>query len=267
MRKNRGKIALGILGTVAVLVIVVVLTMESAVSVASQDETGHGAPSGPHYTLNILGKDWGVDKEPIDCGEGHRIFVQLGQAEDLKKGKGRIQLPTDIYLTEGPEFAVLDCDGTDGSAELQLPDPDPGPSHPNCTAYGVYVRALGKPGGTADVNLCATYTDPCTGDVWVGCSPDMVSLVREKGQAKKASGSQKFQNVSQELLTICVEVCVDYNSVTEQCDQWEWQRLYIFDERLSGELWKYKSAGLKHAQIRFYAEEVDCSKKDDWGCP
>ena len=51
---------------------------------------GNGAPSGPHYNLNIIGvpKDKTAD---MDGNQGHRIFVKL-------EGK------TAIWLAEGPDF-------------------------------------------------------------------------------------------------------------------------------------------------------------------
>ncbi|MHC4069210.1 MAG: hypothetical protein ACYSR8_06470 [Planctomycetota bacterium] len=245
-----------VIGTVLV---VMVLTLAMGIAIASQDDTGRGGPSGPHYTLNILGKAWD-DKAPIeDCGEGHRIFVKLGQAENLKKGKSAIKATTDIMLTEGP-FAVIDCDGTDGEATFQLPDPNGGKS--GCTAYSVWIRALGKPGGDANMVLCATYDDPCDPSPPGEICGDVVELRRRSGKGH----AQKFRNVSLELLTICVYICTDYNETTQQCDDGYWERMYLFDPRLEDELWRYNNKGLKHAQIRFYYEE-DCSRAGEWGCP
>src|SRR5689334_15021270 len=95
--------------------------------------TGNGAPSGAHYNLNIIGvpKDKSAD---MTGDNGHRIFVKLGGN-------------TKINLAEGDTFQVLDANGTDGSASFQLPDPDP--DNDGVTAYSVYARALGKPGGSS----------------------------------------------------------------------------------------------------------------------
>src|SRR5262245_12635984 len=77
--------------------------------IAAAANTGNGAPSGPHFNLNIIGVP--KDKNPnFSGGEGRRIFVDLaGQ--------------TKILLKPGP-FDVLDADGTDGTASFQLPEPD-----------------------------------------------------------------------------------------------------------------------------------------------
>ena len=87
---------------------------------------GNGAPSGPHYNLNIIGvpKDESAD---MTDNNGHRIFVKLDDK-------------TRIYLTEG-EYKVLDANGTDNDG---------------VTEYSVWVRALGKPGGSAMITTCAT---------------------------------------------------------------------------------------------------------------
>src|SRR5688572_24983945 len=66
--------------------------------------TGNGAPSGAHYTLNIIG----VPKNksaPLTGNKGSRIFVPLSGS-------------TKINLKEGT-FQVLDANGTDGSAAFQ----------------------------------------------------------------------------------------------------------------------------------------------------
>jgi hypothetical protein len=248
-----------------VLISIITVMVISTISFAGQ---GNNAPSGKHYTLNILGKAWD-DKEPIDnCGEGHRIFVNLGESVKNSKGKGgksSLSSITKIWLIENfdDEFEVLDCDGTDGDASFTLPDPnDPGS---DCTRYSVWARALGKPGGSAVMNTCATYEDP-TGLIWVGCSNEMVDLTRSKGQAKKTAGTQKFEDVSKELLTICVPDCVDYNDNDQTCEEVVWERKYIFDDELENEHWKYDNSGLRHAQLRFYWEPSCPDYDDDWTC-
>ena len=86
------------------------LAFSPLVAVAGQAETGNGAPSGSHYSLNIIGVAKNKTAEMTD-GNGHVIFVPLW-------GKAKIE------LQEGEDFAVLDANGTDGPARFQLPDPD-----------------------------------------------------------------------------------------------------------------------------------------------
>src|SRR5690349_7013978 len=71
---------------------------------------GNGAPSGGHFNLNLIGV--ARDKSAsLDNNDGRRIFVPLFGS-------------TKILLREG-DFAVIDANGTDGSASFQLPAPAP----------------------------------------------------------------------------------------------------------------------------------------------
>ena len=59
--------------------LIIVVVIVAFVSVTAFAGKGNNAPSGRHYTLNILGKAWD-NKAPIeDCNQGHQIFVNLGQ--------------------------------------------------------------------------------------------------------------------------------------------------------------------------------------------
>ena len=205
----------------------------------------------------------GKDKDGMniaECGDGHRIFVQLGRISNPKKGLNEITKTTRIYLFESENFTVDDCDGTDGEASFGLPDPAEGAST-NCTAYSVYIRILGKPGGKMKMATCgANCTDPqydtkkaCedASETWMEfCSLDDVELTRTKGKGH----NQKFENVSKELLTMCV-----WDPVAE-----EWVRIYIFDDMFENYLWKYDSTGARHVQIRFYPQET-CYQPGDTG--
>jgi len=181
--------------------------------------TGNGAPSGPHYNLNILGKP--KDKTADMTGtNGHVIFVPL-------EGKAKIN------LSEGDDFLVLDANATDGPAAFQLPNPDP--DNDGKTTYSVWVRALGKPGGSASMNTCATTTDPETGLVTEWCSVETMVAVRD-------AGGSKFSDVSKQLLYVYVDLNLD-GSV---------ERYPLFDSALEGYFWNYDNKGLRNLQMRFY---------------
>lgn len=181
---------------------------------------GNGAPSGAHYNLNIIGVS--KDKSAEMTGsQGHRIFVPL-------QGK------TKILLAEGSDFQVLDGNGTDGSAKFQLPNPDP--DNDGVTAYSVFARSLGKPGGSAQITSCAI--DPVTLEEI--CSTQSLLMVREKG-------GSKFVNVSAELLYVYADLDGD-GSV---------ERLPLFDDRLQDYFWSYDNKGMKLLQLRFYPISTD----------
>lgn len=191
-----------------------VKTAKTTTTTAAVATTGNGAPSGAHYNLNIIGvpKDKSAD---MTGSNGHVIFVKLSGN-------------TKINLSEG-DFQVLDKNGTDGTAAFQLPNPDP--DGDGVTAYSVYARALGKPGGGAVATSCVT---DALGDTY--CSTENVVLVR-------SSGRSKFTNVSRELLTVCLDTTGD-----GVCDL----RSSLFSDSTLSYFWSYDNTGLKLAQLRFY---------------
>src|SRR3989338_5788864 len=140
---------------------------------------GNGAPNGAHYTLNIIGVPKNKTAD-MTGNNGRRIFVP-----DSGKAK--------ILLTEG-DFQVLDANGTDANgASFQLPNPDP--DGDGVTAYSVYVRALGKPGGSAKMQSC--YTD--ASGTW--CAVDFTGGVSQI-EITRSKGKSMFTNVSKDLLYV-----------------------------------------------------------------
>jgi hypothetical protein len=200
--------------------------------------TGNGAPSGPHYNLNIIGvpKDKSAN---FDGGNGHRIFVDLG--------KNGLAANTRINLREG-EFAVLDANGTDGSASFQLPNPDS--DGDGTTAYSVYVRALGKPGGKATMQSC--YED----DLGTWCAVDFEDGVEPVLLERTRSGAPKFRNVSQDLLYVdyCTawDAGLDGTLGTEDDVCTDVDQVGLFSDDMLEYYWSYSNEGLKLAQLRFY---------------
>jgi len=193
---------------------------------------GNGAPSGPHYNLNLIGMEKGKNPDAnMENGNGHRIFVQMSKTD---------RVTTRILLQEG-DFAVIDPDGTDGTARFQLPNPDP--DNDGWTEYSVYLRVLGKPGGDIIMDTCAT--DPLTGEEV--CSDLKVVKVRETGH-----GKQKFENVSKELLYIYAWVCIEVDPFTGDCIAWEYMRVPLFSDVLEDYLWQYDNNGVRIVQLRFY---------------
>jgi hypothetical protein len=199
--------------------------------------TGNGAPSGAHYNLNIIGVP--KDKNPnFDGGSGRRIFVDLG--------KTGVVANTRINLIEG-DFAVTDANGTDGTAEFHLPNPDP--DGDGTTAYSVYVRALGKPGGKATMQSCYEDLDGtwCAADFLGGVNP--IELEHTKG------GAPKFTNVSKDLLY--VDYCTAWDAgpdtipgtADDVCTSVTQTPLFSNDVSY---YWSYDNQGLKLAQLRFY---------------
>jgi hypothetical protein len=175
--------------------------------------------TGAHYNLNIIGVP--QDKTADMTGDnGHRIFVpRYGNAK--------------ILLREG-DFGVLDANGTDANgASFQLPNPDP--DGDGVTAYSVFARALGKPGGKSTTTTCMDTVDDTTGSPVTYCSIYSMVLVR-------GTGKSRFDNVSKELLFVYADT--DLDGVVE--------RLPLFGDPLAEYYWSYTNDGLHLAQLRFY---------------
>jgi hypothetical protein len=96
--------------------------------------------NGPHYNLNIIGKksDWNGGGS-YDNPDRHTMFVPEN-TDDYLTPNG---LPgITIWMTQGPEFAVIDGNAfDDGEAAFEL-----GPG-----TYKVYIVAKAKPGGYTDI--------------------------------------------------------------------------------------------------------------------
>lgn len=213
----------GLLAFTAVVVALAIAAFSFTPVTAGQ---GNGAPNGGHYNLNIIGvtNDKSAD---FGGGNGGRIFVPLGSRDECKS--------TQILLSEGP-FDVIDANGTDGSAAFQLPNPDP--ENDGVTSYSVFLRVLGKPNGKVTITTCAT--DPYDGAQVV--SDLKVIEVRDS----PAHGSNKFRNVSAELLYIYANVW------DAQKQAYVYMRVPLFSPLLQDYLWQYDNNGLKLCQLRFY---------------
>src|ERR671933_1327455 len=191
----------------SLLLVALVLVFAGATSAAS----GNGAPSGPHYNLNIIGVKNPKTADMTNT-DGHSLVVPL---------KGQCK----INLQQGA-FSVIDRNCTDGSSLFQLPNPDP--TNSGQTVYSVWARALGKPGGSSSTQTC--FVDTTTNETY--CSIYQYVAVR-------TSGKSKFSNVSQELLYVY------YCDATTQ----KVVRVPLFSSPLYQYYWSYTNNGLELAQF------------------
>lgn len=183
---------------------------------AAQATTGNGAPSGPHYDLNIHGVQQGGSAST--GSNGHDIFVPL-------QGQCKIALSPGTYQ-------VLDANCLDGDAGFQLPNPVASTTTTTVTTvYSVWVRALAKPGGSSSTTTCAT--DPTTGTLVCSTSQFILVETRKNGQSV-------FTNATADLLFI------------SQCINGKLTRTPLFDSSLQNYFWQYDNTGLKLLQLRFY---------------
>ena len=196
------------------LAAIMVLTLGAGVASA----TGNGAPSGPHFNLNIIGVQH--DKDATKTGGGV-IFVPLDTTG--RTSRTGVENKVDILLMPGDSFAVLDGNATDDdTAIFQMPSDV-------ATTYTVWVRGLGKPTGSADMKLWAY--DPVTGE-WLA-SANQVTIA---GHSVNSGAKQKFVNVTSDLFFLADGTAV-------------------FDSTYENYLWTYGNNGQKLVQLRFYPVE------------
>jgi hypothetical protein len=218
---------------IAAILALAVITAGTGTALAAQPETGNGAPSGPHYSLNILGKAKQMPGDYSDTSR-HTIMTWLN-------GNSRINLCDSAVCADGG-YEVLDGNATDGPALLALPTPDPDPTDDvtgcpagaTCTTtYSVWIRQLGTPTGSGTLTSCVDteITECKTGNT--------VTLTTRNGQSK-------FSDVSKQLLTVCLDT--DDTDGTDDCDI----RQYLFADSAANYYWSYDNNGLRLVQLRFY---------------
>jgi len=266
---------------------------------------GNGYPGPADYLLNIIGvpKDKTAD---MDDNNGHRIFVRLygGQpvcvtdedwaayqdllgipvedqtanpyactAEEwenaLYGGRGKVTGGWDgldkvnkILLTPNTTdtFGVLDANATDrDGAEFTMPDDV-------YSEYTVFARALGKPGGSAAMTLCANETIETaddidldgTVDIETWCSINQAVLTRDKGRPVTEDVTTTLftltvlvdvDDVKDVALTACLAEAgfIDIANTALQV-----ANVPIFHACFEDYFWNYDNNGLKLLQLRFF---------------
>ncbi len=250
---------------------------------------GNGAPSGEHVTLNIIGvqnvKTQDMTYPEEDPSGRSSIFVKLDRD---------MEVTTRIYLKDGGDiddlanwkdaFGVIDANGTDGSAKIQLANPDYDAyviggdmtGVDTVCDYLIVARPLGKPNGWATITTCAELQNE---SALLGMLPHTVQKTIRNQMDDSAycsiqpvpaeftfrhAGKEKFENVTAYLTSIVFEIWVDINENSQvDPDELFYIRVPIFDPMLTGEYWKYDNNGLKLFQVRFYPIETDVTYADD----
>jgi len=243
--------------------------------------TGNGAPSGPHYNLNIIGVPHNKTAD-MDGTQGHSIFVPLdadGQLDPTKIWLGESGEDADCNAAgvEERQFEVIDRNGTDADgASFCLPPadtgvisdepgtldectfndptpdlPDSGDEYYVCgtgtTVYSVFARALGGKGGSATLMVCG-YDD----GVEVCSTVNALTLDSD-------TRPSKFQNVTARVLYL-YNVYID---IDNDGDSEYFRRIPLFSDALQDYFWSYDNNGLKLLQMRFYWCETVVV--EEWG--
>jgi len=239
------------------LTIVVSLTLMYGVALAGPN--GNGLPSGPRYMLNVIAFDNCPAGDFTDSNR-HMIAVKAnftpdgsGDLTSTQAGKlvGEMIKTNTIGLVPGDDFRVIDGNACNkGGAVFRLP-PDPYTcptddpyclnTDPTFQEYRVFVRLVGKPNTKIGVTTCATETVDVGGILQdeIVCSTENVVKVRMTGK-----GAMSFDDVSKELLTICLDTTVPADG---RCDV----RYPLFAAPLFDYFWQWNTEGKAHAQLVF----------------
>ncbi len=243
------------------IVSVAILALSCSAALAGN---GNNLPAGERFTLNVIAYDNCPAGDFTDSNT-HRIAVKADYSvgsglTSTQAGKNfltqfistnTIKLTAAVGSQDVKDIQVLDGNAcSKGGAELMLP-PDPFScpetdplcldSDPTFQNYKVYVRLVGKPNTKIGVTTCAVDdmdTAVQTDDTIV-CSTENVVKVRATGK-----GSMQFDDVSKELLTICLDTSVPSDG---RCDV----RYALFDPALYNYFWQWNTEGKAHAQLVF----------------
>ncbi len=134
--------------------IAVIGLTSTALSFAPIAVAGNGAPSGPHYNLNIIGVE-NPKKSDMTNSNRHTIFVPLySKKTGVNSTDGTAIVDSKIWLTPGADFKV--CDGNGFDLAYGCPDDGFDPDW-----NGTYVNDDGDLVEMADRKAGAVFQLPC----------------------------------------------------------------------------------------------------------
>jgi hypothetical protein len=234
---------------------------------------GNGAPSGPHYNVNIIGHPKGNDltDDGVLGGNaansgGAALFIPLRtskspsikdtfcttddgvQTEFVDESEPTFKTlepagKTRIYFTPGDRFEIVDKDATDGSGEIMIPVDWNGGS---VVLVDLWVRVLGKKGGCAEI-LGYAYEDASDGGLSLWWHSGTVKLDRETGKSVFVKATDIFE--------------VDYCPVESdgdggwQCADGPVGSMSVFNGIFSDYFWEVNNYDTRLIQMRFYVRQ------------
>jgi len=209
--------------------------------------------NGPHYNLNLIGKkaDWSGGGS-YDNPDRHTIFVPedtTGWTIETPGDEDTTNVPDldgiRIWMTQGPEFAVIDGNAcNDGEAAFEL-----GPG-----TYRVYIVAKAKPAKKDEPEY---YTD-ITG--WVYAKDEFGGAYYFDVGFVKVTKSKKWKDATD---LFYVSPGEDYFGIISE-DMWVFEYLSFLTAYDFGEdpditdaayFWQFDNHGNKLVKVRFYPVE------------
>lgn len=227
------------------LVSALVITVGTGVAFA-----GNGAPSGPHYNINIIGHPKGY-KGGGEDSNGRSIMIPLKNAvgpnaiicEEDQSILTDDTAPTwvtseptgaKIYFVPGDQFAILDRDATDSDG-ARIMIPTNGEANGDWITVDVYIRALGKPNTCMDIDAYAYDLDQ---GLWFWSGS--VDLNRKTGKSTFIKANELFD--------------VWFCQVDElgACEAGTTVELSVFNDVFENYFWNILNNGTRLVQVRLY---------------
>jgi hypothetical protein len=245
---------LAVMGS-SIVLLTLLTSMTLALSVQAKGNNNpnklHGSPV---YVLNILGKktDWNGQGD-YNNPDRHTIFIPENTTEwyeqyGITPGEyGNLTADGSIllWMTSGPEFAVLDGNAfDDGNASLQIEK----------GKYYVYLAALAKPGGKSILDGWY-YDNEGSACYQLG---EIKNIPRSKGNPVWVNTTDLFYITWDQLLALgYTPEELELHFGTDQVGESIW--IFDFLEFLENKygdtdyyFWKIDNNGNKHIQLRFY---------------
>lgn len=240
-------------------IILVFMGICATSNVMAQDSgKGNGAKvSKDGYLVNIIAYKRCPSGDFVDSNR-HHIAVQ---ADFNGNGTDKTVKTNKIFLMKGDAFWVQDGNACDDGANFYMPlsaencADDCALDSPTFTEYEVRARLVGKPNtGIVATSCLDAWIEDTNGDGIVDSSDELTGLcsvgdgnilvqTRTVGSGKEQN---KWENVSQELLTVCVDT--DLTDGVAACDE----RVGLFDEFGENYWWNWDTKGRAHMQLVFY---------------
>lgn len=236
------------------LTFVFVLVVSFGMANALTSSTGEKL-SGPHYQFNLIGHPKSIsgdysngraimiplkttNSDPLPCGEfADGVDVTNDTKDTLQYYNLEPNKGAKLVFTPAADFAIVDRDGTDGYAEVEIPIVDPNSDDPNdrVLAVDVYVRILGKP------NQCMRidgYASDDTQGLWFWSG--RVELKRKAGQSTFVKVNDLFN----------VWWCAEGDN--GGCEAGTEVELSVFDSSFADYFWDIQNNGVRNVQVRLY---------------
>ena len=222
---------------IALAVVVLVTLVVPSVVLAKSPKTEFDA-NGPHYNLNLIGKDKEMPGEK-DNPDRHTMFVPIdtSRMEIIKKGNGGTLPGIKIEMTQSDDpdgWAMIDGNATDQYGAFELA----------AGKYNVYIAVKAKKPGTSGLTDITGWVEAYDelGFAWIYINVGHVQ-VSKNGKWTDATG------------LFFVSDAEDPTGTVGATDMWVFDYMAALeagDYSQTAYFWQFDNHGNKLIQVRFY---------------